>query len=285
MQSPSYPSILYKYYPIKYEKDMDISNKDSLVNKLFGKETSLKFSPIYMYNDAFEFLPANGSKLSPEIIEDTLNYVIQNKQTARDSMLCCFLEKLYRSIEHEVPRFTSLDSLSKEDKDLLTFFMSEYVKKCVLCSCFSVSPLIDLMWAHYAASHQGFCVGYLTTYLKQMKSYNLKPVIYKNKRVKIDITKNPMQGTEKLHLVKGKSWDYEKEWRMYRADEKPFMGVEYEKINIQCIHSIHFGIRTASKYKQLIMNKLSSPDSPDVKTYQIEVNYKTFSLNQIHIIF
>ena len=79
-----------------------------------------------------------------------------------------------------------------------------------------------LMWAHYAISHTGFCVGfntendYFEDYLSTdtEKSKTTKKVKYKKERVKIPLSGNEEPLGLQPFFTKSKDWKYEKEVRM-----------------------------------------------------------------------
>ena len=97
-----------------------------------------------------------------------------------------------------------------------------------LCS-FSERNDSMLMWAHYASYHQGFCIEYdiesipYTDYRRRF----LYPTIYSD--FMFDATEYYKIGVEDenfnnlylsmVGLVKGKEWQYEKEWRLVFSHE------------------------------------------------------------------
>ena len=121
-------------------------------------------------------------------------------------------------------------------------------------SCFSETNSSILMWSHYAKSHTGFCIEYdiksaLCNCLENcpdicycpgfMLNNMIAPVIYQDKRYDaslgfmsmlmnwtIDAKNWPfvmtyfdMLSVIKAMLVKGKEWEYEKEWRLFKCPE------------------------------------------------------------------
>ncbi len=78
-----------------------------------------------------------------------------------------------------------------------------------------------LMWAHYAASHEGLAIGFNSEhpYFNAPKSPNdelrhLRQVTYRQSRPKMSMTN--FSGIDIL-LVKSTHWAYEREWRILRA--------------------------------------------------------------------
>lgn len=122
-------------------------------------------------------------------------------------------------------------------------------------ACFSETNSSSLMWGHYASSHKGFCLEYdlrpivgdcarecvdILQCNNLMLNYALAPIIYSYKR--FDATESyiamvinelkdnfkPEVGyyypdmllPMKLLLTKSADWEYEKEWRFFKADGK-----------------------------------------------------------------
>lgn len=120
-------------------------------------------------------------------------------------------------------------------------------------ACFSETNTSSLMWGHYAQSHRGFCLEYsfrpfvgdctrkcvdILQCSNLMLNYALTPIIYSPKRfdatesyiamvineLKDSINKEvgyyypDMLLPMKLLLTKSTDWEYEKEWRLFKAD-------------------------------------------------------------------
>jgi hypothetical protein len=82
------------------------------------------------------------------------------------------------------------------------------------------------MWAHYAASHRGFVIGFKPGYAPLKKRTNeqylsegeLQPVTYVQARVTLPADRIDLP-IDQLY-TKGQSWEYEEEWRVVRYLEK-----------------------------------------------------------------
>lgn len=72
-----------------------------------------------------------------------------------------------------------------------------------------------LMWAHYANSHTGFCVGYEKTDIENI-STKLQKVTYSTQPYSIKT-----QSDESILFIKSNEWEYENEWRaIYKLTER-----------------------------------------------------------------
>lgn len=85
-----------------------------------------------------------------------------------------------------------------------------------ICS-FSASRDEDLMWAHYADSHRGFCIEYdfKSNGIKDKKVQLLFPVIYQDQPLVLIDDLEEINGNTAMYALTIKSlrWNYEQEWR------------------------------------------------------------------------
>lgn len=94
-----------------------------------------------------------------------------------------------------------------------------------LCS-FSAKCDPILMWSHYAAQHQGFCVEYETARMPEIAQRMLFPVIYRETMFDATRFHRAMSADPKRFnnvytvlppLFKAPAWSYEEEWRLVFA--------------------------------------------------------------------
>lgn len=110
------------------------------------------------------------------------------------------------------------------------------------CICFTRDPICVQMWAHYAASHEGYCVEYYRPG-SFLLSTACKPVRYRRTMPKI----TSLEQIDDLFWTKSDVWEYEAEWRLRypRAHGKTAPGLLKP-------HGVIFGLRTDPKVKNLI---------------------------------
>lgn len=128
-------------------------------------------------------------------------------------------------------------------------------------TCFSEIKDDILMWSHYAASHQGFCLEFDTTKFPFTKTNNLKQsstlekVFYSDSYPTIspkDIASNYLPSLpQKLLSVKSSHWSYEKEWRLFSTDGN--LELEYEKT---ALTGIYLGCKITEENKETIKSIL-----------------------------
>ncbi|HMS66895.1 MAG TPA: DUF2971 domain-containing protein [Saprospiraceae bacterium] len=114
----------------------------------------------------------------------------------------------------------------------------------------------ELLWAHYANSHRGFCIEYDSDYLNNkyrgFKKYELN-VEYSDEPPSFDfegLNSSTEDKVKKIAGFKSKRWDYEKEFRIITDVYGEFY---YEP---EALKSIYFGIRMSEENKQKIIKAL-----------------------------
>ncbi|CAL2083220.1 conserved hypothetical protein [Tenacibaculum dicentrarchi] len=144
----------------------------------------------------------------------------------------------------------------------------------------SGNALDEILWAHYADGHKGFCIEYdldslLNSYSGTFFSF---PIIYTKNPPDIelkDIQSKNQKLIKKLAGYKSKRWDYEQEYRITTNFPGPYY-YEYDALK-----SIYFGLRMDNDHKNLIMKKLKGRG---VKYYQVEQVHKSYKLKTKQVI-
>ncbi len=162
-------------------------------------------------------------------------------------------------------------ALSKVHDALINVF--EALKKAGIYSL-SGNAVDEILWAHYAYGHKGFCIEYdlenlLNSYSGTFFSF---PIIYTKNPPNIelkDITSKNQELIKKLAGYKSKRWSYEQEYRITTNFSGPYY-YEYDALK-----SIYFGLRMDNDFKDLIMKKLKGRG---VKYYQVEQVDKSYRL-------
>lgn len=144
----------------------------------------------------------------------------------------------------------------------------------------SKNYLDELLWAHYANSHKGFCIEYdldiLLQTFKTEKVFSF-PVIYN--KIPPDVTLADISNTKntlihKLSGYKSKRWEYEAEHRIITD----YSGKQ--SYNYEAIKSIYFGLRMSETQKSEIFRTLCNRN---IKFYQIEHLSKSYKFEAIRV--
>lgn len=133
----------------------------------------------------------------------------------------------------------------------------------------------ELLWAHYANSHKGFCIEYDLNALlitnKMDKIYSF-PIKYSNKIPQVEISDMSGKGgfpiIQKLAGTKSKSWSYEEEFRLITDQSGSF------QYNHNAITAIYFGLRMKQDKRDRIMSELAGRGISFYQIIQIEGTYK-----------
>lgn len=175
--------------------------------------------------------------------------------------------------------------------------------RCYMVVCFSETNTSSLMWGHYAQSHRGFCLEYNFQQIvgdctrkcddilqcnNLMLNYALAPIIYSPKR--FDATEsyiamvinelkdsiNPQVGYYypdmllpiKLLLTKSADWEYEKEWRLFKAGGQ--IDAEHKSIAPIKPTAVYCGTRMSENNKKVI---ISIAKEKGIPCYQMISHY------------
>ena len=134
----------------------------------------------------------------------------------------------------------------------------------------------ELLWAHYAYSHQGFCIEYDLDILKEgyrNKIYSF-PVKYNNTPPDIDFSDLNSKNQDlisKMLGFKSKRWEYEEEYRIITD----FAGEFFYPPN--AVKAIYFGVRMPDKNKVKLIETLKGRG---IKFYQIIQKSKTYNFER-----
>ena len=104
-------------------------------------------------------------------------------------------------------------------------------------------PCNELLWAHYANSHKGFCIEYdldilLKNHSSQFDIRNQIHVVYKNERPEVSESDSLFDVQSKVFGTKSLAWKYENEVRLVflTEGEKPIPPEAITAIYLSLIH-------------------------------------------------
>ncbi|MBC70829.1 MAG: hypothetical protein CMH47_00810 [Muricauda sp.] len=139
----------------------------------------------------------------------------------------------------------------------------------------SKTPLDELLWAHYANSHRGFCLEYDLAILLQNDGENHVhsfPVKYSKRPPSIGLfnilSNNQNNMIKKFAFYKSKRWAYEHEHRIVTSK------IGLNSYNHKALKSIFFGLKTNGATKNNIINILKGRS---VNFYQIKLERNSYS--------
>ena len=140
----------------------------------------------------------------------------------------------------------------------------------------SQNPTDELLWAHYAYSHYGFCIEYDLKSLIRFGRNDFKhfDVVYDNHPPQLTINdlSNLKEGSsffQKLIGVKSTRWAYEKEIRIVSSNSGQ------QHYDFRAVKAIHFGLRMVDEQKKEIMRRMQGRG---IKYYQVKLKDGSYKL-------
>lgn len=236
-------SNFYKYCPI-YNHDA-LENEYSIINLLGNQVT---FSRRTNFNDLFDSKVVFTQPTREQVRRTYQKLTGQQKRT---------FKKLY---------------MGKDAADHFRFLHTEMNKVLdgYLFYCLTDNPTNNLMWSHYANSHNGFCIEWDGDQLKPEK------VDYKESlptleileliESTLDLRSQKSVGIKAWNALKVKlnEWRYEQEYRFNLAKDAQHLIIEdYGKFALvksrpEWVKSVIFGYRMPDKSRQYIRDKLGN---------------------------
>ena len=202
-------TMLYKFYP---------------PNTLIAlKNQTLAFTPPKWFNDPFEFLPRIiRDENSEKLLKNIGNFTKKEAERYRRAVLRehqhhysksefkRLLKQNQTYLQNQTPK--EFDAYSQEIATKLLNIMSESIG----ILCLSKSWKNPLMWSHYSAGFQGFCVGYELP--SDSKVLPKLEVTYSDERFPLnetEVLKNRItpELIERIIARKSLHWKYEEEVR------------------------------------------------------------------------
>lgn len=134
-------------------------------------------------------------------------------------------------------------------------------------------PNNELLWAHYANSHRGFCIEYDLDILTKNLSPNFDisdqiNVSYKDERPEVLETDSIFQVREKVFGTKSLAWEYENEVRLV------FLKSGLKHLAKNAITAIYFGLNISLEDRRDILQRMSGRNIDFYQVERIENSYK-----------
>ncbi len=151
------------------------------------------------------------------------------------------------------------------------------------------------MWAHYAAAHTGFAIGFdvgSPLFEKAIGENVLRRVTYRPERVGVTrgLPGQSHVGPNEIYRTKSTDWAYEEEWRwIERRSPSEYAEVVagangellfLRRIPPKCIREITLGFRASCALDGSIRALKSSPDYEHLEVYKVSLNESHYSLER-----
>lgn len=232
--------LLYKY--LSFEK----------VEKLITNNT-LYFSKAENFNDPFDLI---SDIIDPSLTADHYKEIL----------------KIHRPNYSRRERRQSLQTLRAKE-DALIRHMRYKIKKLrdkIGVCCFSQKYDNALMWAHYANSHKGICVGFSIGQNNLMPIHKVK---YVEQKSVVNLFDAKWEAILKWCCTKSHIWSYEEEVRIIHMEKNG--PVSFNKC---CLKEVYFGLKTSADDEKKIRDMLSSYNYTNFDAYKMAVNPQSYDI-------
>ena len=267
------------------------------------------------YHDKMKYLIKDCLQVNYGLIEDSVfvdfeNYFLKTIKKDTSFKLYRYVSLYYKdefSLNLEELRCSNNGSLNDIFEGLPQDWSNlhtaeEYLKAIqnhAWVKCFSESPKINLMWAHYADSFKGICIEYDVCKLTDVNiQKQLFPVYYTKERKffldtdslieyyngdKIDQTESWRftKDTKGVFLQKASYWKYEQEWRLCIINEDKSAE---KNIPFACVSAVYLGPRISNSDLRCVVDLVRDYERNNqchVDIYKTMLNKKDFTLNVI----
>lgn len=231
---------------------------------------SLKYSNTLDFNDPFDYNPALVS-----------------------TGLSKFMKRVSNNHDMKIAR----KSISQNSKLLTTNDFRREASRELSVTCFSKSPHIVPMWAHYANCHQGCVLGFsnptsdeLDSLIKskewifyheskylipeQVRYTNERPTLFDSQ----GFTNTRNNGADAC-LIKAKVWEYEQEVRVLKL--KPAGIYPFDESQL---FSVRFGLNIDPLVRKEIIklvNNIKAERRLNIRLFDVKMDHRKFLLNDI----
>lgn len=234
------PSKLYKY------QSFNEYDPNNLQKRIFWFKKPEGFNDPFDCNINFQLLDLTEENL--ELLFNTL------REESADN-------KDFDRIYHSDGKVTELfkDKVLEYSRKATSKLVSKFASLGI--TCFSEINDDILMWSHYAASHQGFCLEFdtkkfpFTRTNHPDKGTTLEKIEYSDSYPTIsikDIVSNQLPSIpQNLLTIKSSHWSYEREWRLFSRSGN--IEIAYDNA---ALVGIYLGCKVTEENKELIKSIL-----------------------------
>lgn len=137
-------------------------------------------------------------------------------------------------------------------------------------------PCNELLWAHYANSHKGFCIEFDLDKLRNtiLSDTNIRPIDVKYSKERPILSSEELSDTEivqqKVFGMKSLPWEYENEIRLI------FPNNGFKQYSRNAISKIFFGLNISYKNRQHIIDNITDEQ---IELFQINRIGNTYALS------
>jgi hypothetical protein len=145
-------------------------------------------------------------------------------------------------------------------------------------ACFTPDWNNELMWAHYASSHRGFCVEYsiqkMNVALRNQGTFSCFDVQYVSSLPDLCISEalfSPHQTLGRMLATKHLNWAYEKEWRLVHLEKKSCLVDLPDGVEISALIA---GVKASPEFIMTLKEKAKSFNVPSFQIRKSDFSYE-----------
>lgn len=214
------PSVLYKY------RSLAGKDREYVRSTIVGG--TIQLANPSSFNDPFDCAPAFSPRVTPDGAYALAKRYLSREHPRWDP------DKLERECQAFVAQTKGVD-LAVVAQGLRQGY--EQVRDWLAVYCVSGSSNSALMWAHYADSHRGICIGFASDSDIFATAQEVK---YSHVRHTVDpVHDDDEQRLANSLLLKSASWKYEEEWRCIDFEGGPGL----RQVAVEAIQEIVLGAR------------------------------------------
>ena len=140
--------------------------------------------------------------------------------------------------------------------------------------CLAESPLIPLMWSHYADNHRGLCLEF--RHLNEPFFGRAQRVKYLGTRPRVDaIRSDAWEVVDALILTKPNDWAYEREWRIVDTEVGACRKSQFDA---SLLSGIILGAKVSRDHRETV-DMWARERARPVQLMQARLNQETFSIS------
>ena len=245
------PSVLYKY--------RSLAGKDREYVRATILSGTIRLANPSSFNDPFDCAPAFSPQITPDGAYALAKRYLSREHPKWDP------EKLERECQGFVAQTKGVD-LAVVAQGLREGY--EQVRQWLAVYCVSGSSSSALMWAHYADSHRGICIGFASDTDIFATAQEVK---YSHVRHTVDpVHDDDEQRLVNSLLLKSADWKYEKEWRCIDFEGGPGL----RQVPVQAIREVVLGARISPSDEEAVVGWVRQlPHQPKLLRATISPNH------------
>ncbi len=263
--------------------DPEIERQHKIISRLLAKANPPKILHRYRRPNEWALREISNHEVhvtSPKDMNDPFEYnapLFVDLQKLKSKAYQYFLNAGMKSCEAQ----QEVDALDARTTEILLKEIESLKSNSGIICCTS-NPRSNRMWAYYADSHRGICIGYLTDF---SPFNNAMSVIYEDPSQPLDVldavNEDVTQFCDHLARRKVKEWEFEEEYRI-PVREIPKNKNRILPVSKNCIKEIRLGVKIDHAFKSKVIKAVKKFNAAP-KIIQMGCDYERFIMTETEI--